>query len=230
MLRPADAASCHSLEALLAGDQAATAAQLATLVDGRDGTTPRTGRLEDTLAQAIPLSLALDGLRELDADIRFRCGLLDVAESVHGVDTRFGVGVDVPADVPLDSWTAPVAGAVVSGFGYRIHPVTGEERLHTGVDIDADEGDPVHPVATGVVIWAGEANGYGNLVILAHPAGLATLYGHLSRIDVVVGDRVTRDDVLGAIGSTGLSTGSHLHLEVRVDGEPVDPLPYVRVG
>jgi murein DD-endopeptidase MepM/ murein hydrolase activator NlpD len=230
MLRPADAASCHALEALLADDTAATAAQLAAVVDGRDSAAPRTGRLEDTLARAVPLTLALDGLRDLDTDIRFRCQLLDVAAAAHGVDTRFGMGVALPADVPLDSWSSPVAGAVVSGFGYRTHPVTGEDRLHTGVDIDADEGDPVHPVATGVVIWAGESNGYGNLVIVAHPAGLATLYGHLSRIDVVVGDRVTRDDLLGAIGSTGLSTGAHLHLEVRVDGEPVDPLPYVRLG
>jgi murein DD-endopeptidase MepM/ murein hydrolase activator NlpD len=230
MLRPADAASCHSLEAVLADDQASTAALLATVVGGQDGATPRTGRLEDTLAQAVPLTLALEGLHDLGADVRFRCALLDVAEAAHGVDTRFGMGVVVPDDVPLDAWTSPVAGAVVSGFGYRVHPVTGEERLHTGVDIDAEEGDPVHPVAAGVVIWAGESNGYGNLVIVAHPAGLATLYGHLSRIDVVVGDRVTRDDVIGAIGSTGLSTGAHLHLEVRVDGEPVDPFPYVRVG
>jgi murein DD-endopeptidase MepM/ murein hydrolase activator NlpD len=230
MLRPAEAASCHALEGMLTDDQASTAAQLAAIVDGRAGATPATGRLEDTLAQAVPLTLALDGLRDLEADIRLRCGLLDVAEAAHGVDTRFGMGVVVPADIPLDSWTAPVAGAVVSGFGYRIHPVTGEERLHTGVDIDADEGEVVHPVAAGVVIWAGEANGYGNLVILAHPAGLATLYGHLSRIDVVVGDRVTRNDVVGAIGSTGLSTGSHLHLEVRVDGEPVEPSRYVHVG
>jgi murein DD-endopeptidase MepM/ murein hydrolase activator NlpD len=230
MLRPADAASCHRLETQLAADASATAAQLAGLRDGRDGATPRPGRLEDTLAQAVPLTLALDGLQDLQADIALRCSLLDVAESVRGVDTRFGVGVAVPADTPLDTWTTPIAGAVVSGFGYRTHPVTGEERLHTGADIDADEGTPIHPVAAGVVIWAGEANGYGNLVIVAHPGDLATLYGHQSQIDVVVGDRVTRDDVLGLVGSTGLSTGSHLHLEVRVGGEPVDPGPYLPLG
>ncbi len=114
-----------------------------------------------------------------------------------------------------------------SPFGWRIHPIFGTARLHTGVDIGASEGDPIHAAGDGVVVSAGWLGGYGNATIIDHGGGIATLYGHQSLIQVSEGERVTRGQVIGRVGCTGTCTGDHLHFEVRIDGEPVDPVPYV---
>jgi murein DD-endopeptidase MepM/ murein hydrolase activator NlpD len=122
---------------------------------------------------------------------------------------------------------APVPGVVTSTFGPRKHPIFGTTRNHTGVDFSATTGTPVKAAADGVVFVAGERGGYGNTVIVDHGNTLATLYGHLSRIAVAEGTKVTRGQVVGYAGSTGYSTGPHLHFEVRVNGNPVDPLKYL---
>lgn len=131
----------------------------------------------------------------------------------------------VKAGSGVFSW--PVVGEVTSGFGYRIHPIFNVRRMHTGVDIDADTGDPIKAASGGTVVSAGWRGGYGKCVVIAHSGGLATLYGHMSEIKVSVGQAVKKGQVIGKVGSTGYSTGPHLHFEVRVNGDCVDPLKYL---
>ncbi|MEN2983479.1 MAG: peptidoglycan DD-metalloendopeptidase family protein [Dictyoglomaceae bacterium] len=125
------------------------------------------------------------------------------------------------------SW--PVIGAITSGFGIRRHPLLGGAyMMHTGIDILADYGVPVKAVAPGKVIYADWYGGYGKLVILDHGGGITTLYAHLSRIVVELEEQVSEGQIVGYVGSTGLSTGPHLHFEVRVDGIPQDPLSWLK--
>jgi murein DD-endopeptidase MepM/ murein hydrolase activator NlpD len=115
----------------------------------------------------------------------------------------------------------PVPGTVTSGFGMRWG------RLHAGIDIAAPEGTPVRAADSGVVIFAGWAGGYGNLVLVAHGGGMVTAYAHLSSVAVGEGASVGRGSTIGAVGSTGHSTGPHLHFEVRINGQPQDPMAYL---
>lgn len=117
----------------------------------------------------------------------------------------------------------PVAGRVTSTFGMRMHPLLGFMRMHKGMDIGAPYGSPIYAAIDGVVQFAGRSGGYGNFVKLAHPGGLATGYGHMSRIAVGPGAHVRRGQVIGYVGSTGISTGPHLHWEVWKNGRPVNP-------
>jgi murein DD-endopeptidase MepM/ murein hydrolase activator NlpD len=112
-------------------------------------------------------------------------------------------------------------------FGMRMHPILGYVRMHQGVDVDADQGDPIAALADGVVVWADERSGYGNTVIIDHGNQFATLYAHQSQIVAKVGDTVSGGQVIGFIGSTGLSSGPHLHFEVRDLGVPIDPEPFL---
>ncbi|CAN5546799.1 M23 family metallopeptidase [soil metagenome] len=122
----------------------------------------------------------------------------------------------------------PTAGPVTSGFGYRSHPIFGDRRMHTGIDIGAPYGAPVWAADGGTVSYVGAMSGYGNVVILEHGGGLATTYNHLSSVSVGSGQGVTRGQHIASVGCTGYCTGPHLHFEVRVAGAPVDPLPYLR--
>ncbi len=119
----------------------------------------------------------------------------------------------------------PVQGRFTSGFGDRIHPVTGRHRHHAGVDLAAPTGTPIAAAQAGTVTFAGTRGGYGNLVIVTAPDGTETRYAHASRLDVRAGEGVAAGQVLGAVGSTGMSTGPHLHFEVRRGGEAIDPAP-----
>lgn len=122
----------------------------------------------------------------------------------------------------------PVPGApVTSTFGPRVHPIFGTVRMHEGVDFGAGMGTPIRAAAAGTVVAAGDRGGYGTATIVDHGNGLATLYAHQSQLLVAPGTVVTAGQVIGAVGSTGFSTGPHLHFEVRVRGVPVDPLPYL---
>ena len=122
----------------------------------------------------------------------------------------------------------PVPGPVTSPFGYRSDPITGATKFHAGVDLGSACGTPIKAAGTGVVIQAGfDSGGYGNMTLINHGGGLSTLYGHQSSIIVAAGQSVTQGQVIGYVGSTGKSTGCHLHWEVRVDGTPVDPMGYV---
>ncbi|MEO5931152.1 MAG: M23 family metallopeptidase [Candidatus Kapaibacterium sp.] len=121
----------------------------------------------------------------------------------------------------------PCEGNYTSGFGYRIHPITGREKLHTGTDIAAPTGTPIYVSGNGVVVFAGVKTGYGNVVEVDHGYGYHTLYGHSSKLLVAVGDTVKRGDRIALVGSTGMSTGPHLHYEVIVDGAKVDPSDFL---
>ena len=119
---------------------------------------------------------------------------------------------------------------MTSTFGYRTDPFLGRPALHSGVDLREEWGESVHATAAGVVVVAGRSGGYGNMVELDHGGGLATRYGHLSAISVTPGQQVLPGAVLGRVGSTGRSTGPHLHYEVRIDGEAVDPSRFLRAA
>ncbi len=122
----------------------------------------------------------------------------------------------------------PVRGNLESGFGGRRNPFGGSSfEYHEGQDIDAPFGEPVAAAASGSVIFAGWQNGYGQVVYVDHGSGLTTRYGHLSQIDVAVGQALARGEKLGLVGSTGRSTGPHLHYEVRINNEPVNPRRYL---
>lgn len=122
----------------------------------------------------------------------------------------------------------PVDGPVTSGFGPRVHPVSGVSRPHTGLDIGAASGTPVRTAASGRVTFAGAAGGYGLLVVVDHGGGRTTRYAHLSHIGVGVGAPLRAGAVIGRVGATGVSTGPHLHFEVRIGGVPTDPAGWLR--
>lgn len=117
----------------------------------------------------------------------------------------------------------PANGPASSPFGYRVHPIRGTTRFHAGLDIAAASGSPIKAADNGRCIYSGWCGGYGNTIILDHGDGYTTLYGHCSALYAVEGQAVSQGQVVAAVGSTGMSTGPHLHFEVRYNGNPVDP-------
>lgn len=117
----------------------------------------------------------------------------------------------------------PVKGVLSSGFGYRIHPVSKLRSFHNGIDISASRGTPVHAAGSGVVIFSGYSGGFGKVVIISHGYGYETVYAHNREIHVEVNDIVKKGDIISEVGTTGVSTGPHLHFEIHVDNKIVDP-------
>jgi murein DD-endopeptidase MepM/ murein hydrolase activator NlpD len=126
----------------------------------------------------------------------------------------------------------PVNGSVrhTSGFGPRRDPKNGGSRMHNGTDWAGPSGTPILSTADGVVTFAGRQSGYGNLIKIKHDFGIETRYAHLSKIYVGVGERVSRGDKIGGMGNTGRSTGTHLHYEIRIGGEPINPMKYIKAA
>ena len=139
------------------------------------------------------------------------------AASVNGASAR----LDTRLGSPLE------ATHIGSVFGPRLHPIFNEVRPHTGIDLSGAAGTPIFAAAGGEVVVAGDEGGYGRTVAIDHGGGVITLYAHQSAFAVGVGDQVVGGDVIGYVGSTGHSTGAHLHFELRLEGRPVDPLPFV---
>ena len=129
--------------------------------------------------------------------------------------------VSVPSRMPLEDTR------LTSDFGMRTHPVLGGRRNHKGVDLSAPSGTPIYATADGIVSKAKWFSSYGNYVAIEHGAELQTRYAHMSRIAVAEGTRVKKGEIIGYVGSTGRSTGPHLHYEVRIGGEAVNPIPYM---
>ncbi|MEM8925823.1 MAG: peptidoglycan DD-metalloendopeptidase family protein [Actinomycetota bacterium] len=137
------------------------------------------------------------------------------------------IAVPQPAEPSSLGYQWPVQGRVSSPYGYRIHPVFGTRKLHSGLDVAAPRGAPIAATSGGVVIYTGYRGGYGNTVIVDHGAGFTSLYAHMSTIGVSNGAEVDRGDIVGLVGATGTATGNHLHFEIRVNGTAVDPAPYL---
>lgn len=137
----------------------------------------------------------------------------------------YQIQMKLSGSVPIfgGKFIQPVSGRVSSNYGYRIHPIKKTRKLHTGIDFAARSGTPIKAAGPGQVIFAGYRGGYGYAVIIDHGGGISTLYGHCSRLFVSSGQRVTQGQKIAAVGSTGLSTGPHLHFEVRKNGSPVNP-------
>ncbi len=155
-------------------------------------------------------------LAELEENSREVTAMLERLEQTRAGRARF-------AQPWKGALIRPVQGRITSGFGYRTHPIFRVRRMHTGVDIAAASGTPIHAAAGGTVVFAGRWGGYGNCVIIDHGGGLATLYGHCSSLAVGEGNSVKQGQTIAYVGSTGLATGPHLHFETRRNGRPVDP-------
>jgi murein DD-endopeptidase MepM/ murein hydrolase activator NlpD len=132
-------------------------------------------------------------------------------------------GVSIPSRMPVERVN------LTSDYGTRIHPVLGGRRAHKGIDLAAPVGTPIYATADGIVGRADWFSSYGLYVSIEHGGNLQTRYGHMSRLNVAAGQQVRKGDIIGFVGSTGRSTGPHLHYEVRVAGEAVSPLPYLQM-
>ncbi len=138
-------------------------------------------------------------------------------------------GTTKAEDLPT-TWQAPVAGRVTSDFGVRTDPLNGQQRSHHGIDIAAPRGTPIGAAAAGTVVFVGKRGGYGNTVIIEQTDGKQTLYAHADQLLVQVGETVNAGQTIATVGSTGRSTGPHLHFEVRENGQPVDPAETLAKG
>lgn len=145
-----------------------------------------------------------------------------LALAMQGIDTQY-IGGEL-------AWPVPGYTRITSKYAMRVHPITGQYKLHTGVDIGAPMGADFIAANDGIVIKAGMNSAYGNMVIIDHGGGITTLYAHGSEILVELGQTVKRGDAILKVGSTGYSTGPHAHFEVRINGVTTDPLPYITSG
>jgi murein DD-endopeptidase MepM/ murein hydrolase activator NlpD len=150
-----------------------------------------------------------------------------VAENQRRLAAERAKNGDVSVVLGTEQFVFPSDAPISSSFGWRMHPILGYQKFHSGMDFAADYGSTIRAADRGTVIFAGWYGGYGNAVIIDHGNGITTLYGHSSELYVAEGQSVERGQAIAAVGSTGLSTGPHLHFEVRKDGEPTDPAAYL---
>lgn len=167
----------------------------------------------------------LDELKEAEQQTQNELDALEKESAAIEAELRRYYQAHKGGPVYTGRFKLPVNGArLTSPFGYRVHPILKRRKLHTGMDLAAPSGTPIHAAAPGRVIYAGYRGGYGNCVMIDHGGGVVTLYGHCSRLYVANGRTVKVGDVIAAVGSTGFSTGPHCHFEVRLRGTPVNPI------
>jgi murein DD-endopeptidase MepM/ murein hydrolase activator NlpD len=195
-------ASKNEIDALYAQQQSA-----------RDSAATAQSNYEASAAEHTAEVVALEAEKaKVDAEIR-----AIIAASTSSNEPPMGNG----------QFLRPVGGSISSGFGNRTDPVTGASAFHAGIDFAGSCGTPIKAAGNGTVVSAGWQGGYGNATIINHGGGMATLYGHQQSFAVGAGQSVTAGQVIGSVGSTGKSTGCHLHFEVRVNGNPVDARAYL---
>jgi len=144
------------------------------------------------------------------------------------IDRERATTIDPELVTTGNGWAWPTAGRVGSVFGPRLHPILGYYRPHNGLDIGGAHGAGIYAADSGTVILAGVNGGYGNTIVIDHGAGMSSLYAHQSRFHVSKGSKVEKGDLIGYVGTTGLSTGPHLHFEARLNGAPIDPMPLMQ--
>ncbi len=220
----------------VARQQAAMAVQAKAMADARYADTARSlrklglnprrvmpamgGPYEPVDAATAAAATVASATADAQADAQFRALFL----SWKKLDTIERAAISIPSYQPVASLS------FTSNFGVRSDPFRGTAAMHAGVDIPGPIGTPVYATADGIIARAERAGGYGNLIEVNHGKGIATRYGHLSKIIVRDHERVKRGQLIGLMGSTGRSTGSHLHYEVRIDGSAVNPAPYLQAG
>jgi len=148
-------------------------------------------------------------------------------ESVGEIKDYLRTQRDIYVATPKGS---PVVGKISSHYGQREHPRSGEENFHSGIDLSSSPGNPVKATADGIVSFSGWSGGSGNLIVLEHGHGFSTFYAHNRSIPVKVAKKVKRGDIIGYVGSTGYSTGPHVHYEIWKDGKPINPVNYLKGG
>jgi len=196
-------AAADRARAIAAARQKVVEARLRQLLKDRETKGRLSEALETRIREVQAEVVAISGDNRSVQDILKRSG-----STATGKTSKFGL-----------QW--PLRGRLTSGFGRRWG------RLHAGIDIAAPKGTPIHSVKSGAVVFAGRMSGYGNVVIVDHGGGLSSLYGHQSRLGSRRGQRVSQGQTIGYVGSTGRSTGNHLHLETRVNGRPQNPRNYL---
>lgn len=174
-------------------------------------------------------SIALKQLRSRQAELKkllqqFQADERNIAAEIAAYNRRIKKNPKTARKPFKGRFMRPVNAPVTSGFGNRFHPILRISRLHAGTDFGARSGSPIFAIADGTVISASYSGGYGNRIILDHGGGLTTVYAHCSSLAVRAGQTVRQGQRIGAVGSTGLSTGPHLHFEMRINGRPVNPM------
>jgi len=174
---------------------------------------------------------ALQKVIDLQGEENYKLAMNDISDRLVNINQRIDEIFELNGDkirfMEANPYTMPVSGWVTSDFGIRKHPLSGSYKMHYGIDIASPVGTPVKAPANGTVVFADYRGGYGNMVVIDHGFGISTLYGHASQLFVKKGEKIKKGDPVAAIGSTGASTGPHLHYEIHVDGVPSDPMAFI---
>ena len=215
-------AKTKAIRATVHGETAVISARTAQTRDVRDQLVGAKGDLSSTKQQKVTdlSKLSAEARAEVDEIDSLRAASAALTDRIRAAQANRSSGT--PSSTPSSAgliW--PASGPVTSSFGWRWG------RMHEGIDIGASYGSAIRAAASGTVIYCGWESGYGNLTVIDHGGNLATAYGHQSSIAVACGQQVTQGQVIGYVGSTGHSTGPHLHFEVRINGSPVDPMGYL---
>lgn len=215
----------------VAGRRKAAVAAMATLTIGVSGyAAAQTAQVDGRSVPIERQTVAKTGIggpmldangAEAQADLKTDAQFRTLFQSWKKLDTLQQGGIAIPSVQPVQKLN------FTSNFGIRSDPFRGTAAMHAGVDIPGPVGTPIYATADGIIDHAARLGGYGNMVEINHGKGIATRYGHLSKILVADGARVTRGQLIALMGSTGRSTGPHLHYEVRIDGHAVNPIPFL---